>query len=263
MFSVLKMIPISQIGDIEELIEKQAIKCNLLDAERRKAEGISTQWANRLAPGESSKIREVIWELIIQRILTPGSNDHNPNLPFIRLTDWGRECVNAEKIVPYDRNGYLTRLKEVCPNLDSLAEKYVIEALECFRRGCFFAAPVMLGCASEKIIVQLMETFENAIQDPDKKRRFERRMKDISIKSRFDYFRTEFSRVRNIPPKLTDAIEIQLDGVFTLLRYARNDVGHPTGKEISRDEIFVSFGLFISYCERVNALIDWLKNNLV
>lgn len=32
-------------------------------------------------------VNEVIWDLIIERAITPGSNEHNLNFPFLRVTN--------------------------------------------------------------------------------------------------------------------------------------------------------------------------------
>jgi len=266
MFGVLKNERFHQMGDIEAALVKAAEEKGFLTDERRRAEGIreAKSYAGRLAPGESSNIREVIWELIIQGILTPGYNDNNPNLPFLRLTDWGRQCVDAEQVVPYDRDGYLSRLHEKCPDLERLAEDYITEALECFRRGCLRAAPVMLGVASEHIVLRLMDGFHDSIEDQNRKTVYAKRMQDLSIKRRFDYFREQLSKaVSDLPAELRDALDINLEGIFTLLRYARNETGHPTVRDVPREQVFVNFGLFIPYCERVHGLIRWLASHKV
>src|SRR5262245_3178620 len=60
-----------------------------------------------LQPGDETLLLEVIWSLIIQGILVPGTNDTNPNLPFIRLTEYGQRCVREERLLPHDPDGYL------------------------------------------------------------------------------------------------------------------------------------------------------------
>ena len=59
----------------------------------------------------------------------------------------------------------------------------------------------------------------------------------------------------DLPVAPKDALDIQLSGVFTLIRYTRNDAGHPTEREIGRDEAYGNLLLFPQYCKRVYDLI--------
>src|ERR1039458_9807917 len=60
-----------------------------------------------LASGERSVILEAIWSLIVQGILVPGLDDSNEGLPFLRLTEYGKRCVEEDRILPHDPDGYI------------------------------------------------------------------------------------------------------------------------------------------------------------
>src|SRR5579859_3284971 len=51
-----------------------------------------------LSEPEKDLILEVVWSLIAQGILIPGYNDSNPAWPFLRLTQYGRQCVTEDRI---------------------------------------------------------------------------------------------------------------------------------------------------------------------
>jgi hypothetical protein len=77
---------------------------------------------------------EVVWDLIAQGIIMPGSvgggsNLHSASLPHFRVTSYGRLVLKAGNAIPQDAQGYLDELRasgKEC--LDSIAQGYVEEA---------------------------------------------------------------------------------------------------------------------------------------
>jgi len=121
----------------------------------------------------------------------------------------------------------------------------------------------MLGRASEKAFLLLLEAFTNAFSDPNKKAKFEKNTKG-PIKRKFDEFRKAIAQIRNsLPRTLRDDLDIQLDGIFNFIRTCRNDVGHPTGRKIDRNLAFANLTLFIPYCKRIYDLIEYFTKNQV
>jgi hypothetical protein len=47
---------------------------------------------------------------------------------------------------------------------------------------------------------------------------------------------------------------LTLDTIADLLRIYRNDSGHPTGKQISREDAYSNLRVFMSYMERLYKL---------
>jgi hypothetical protein len=54
-----------------------------------------------------------------------------------------------------------------------------------------------------------------------------------------------------------------LERVFYLIRTARNDAGHPTGRKIEKEVIHANLLLFPSYCKRVYGLIEYFSSNQI
>jgi hypothetical protein len=50
-----------------------------------------------LEVGDRTLINEIIWSFIVQGILLPGLDDNNQTLPFVHLTDYGRQCVAEDR----------------------------------------------------------------------------------------------------------------------------------------------------------------------
>lgn len=216
--------------------------------------GYSTQ--HYMPPEDREKVRQIIWDLILQGVVTPGVSERSPELPHIKVTDYGYECLESMEILPHDPDGYLRYLRNEIPQIDDTIEKYLTESLQTFLTGNLLASTVMLGGASEKAVLLLIEAYTNAISNSNKRERFKQSIKRFGILGRFKEFRKKLDSVRKtIPRSISDDLDIQLDGIFNLIRNCRNDVGHPTGRNIDRRLAFSNLQLFIPYCKRIYELI--------
>lgn len=211
------------------------------------------------------KCREILWELLIQGVLGPGIDSPNPNFPNIHVTEYGMRCLERNEILPHDPNAYLEGLgQRIGQQIDDIISTYVCESLSTFLGAYYLASAVMLGVASERCIDLLIEAYLNAIANASRKEGFKRKVNKAGrgIKVRFDTLRNELIAL-NLPTQLKDALDIQLSGIFTLIRYGRNDAGHPTGRKVDRDEAHGNLLLFPQYLKRVYELIDYFKSNQV
>ena len=217
-----------------------------------------------LARGDETILTEVIWSLIIQGILVPGIDDSNPNLPFLRLTEYGRRCVDEDRLLPHDPDGYLREFQTALPDADPTILVYLTESLQCDIHGLHKASAVMLGGASEQAILLLVDSCANSIADmPIRERITSELAKAPSIFRKYEIFEKRFSAAKaSIPKDLTSNVDSLLRGVFDLIRSGRNDAGHPaSGTEINRDAIYSHLKLFTPYCRRIYGLIEWFSSN--
>jgi hypothetical protein len=140
------------------------------------------------------------------------------------------------------------------------------ESLQCFIHGLNRAAAVMLGGASEKAILVLIESFSKSIADLPKRQRLESNIdKARSVFRKYELFEKQFSPIKSALPKnLTDSIDSLLRGVFDLIRNSRNDAGHPaSGTTVDRDLVYSHLRLFIPYSARIYGLIHWFETNKI
>ena len=217
-----------------------------------------------LERGESSLIHEVVWSFIIQGLLVPGLDDSNQGWPFLRLTAYGQRCMEERQILPHDPDGYLRDFQRSVPSADPVIQEYLTEALQCFLRDLHRACAVMLGAASEKAILLLIESYAESITDPNKKTQVNRQIeKASSIFRKYEVFEKGFANIKaKLPRQLTDNADSLLHGVFDLIRNSRNDAGHPaSGVLVSRDSNYSHLRLFIPYCQRIYQLILWFAAN--
>lgn len=214
-------------------------------------------------PLESSdkiKAQEVFWSFIVQGILLPGYNDQHLDLPFFRLTEYGKSVLDSPDPVPYDTNGYLEHLKSVAPNLDSIALTYVTEGLDCFVRGNYAASLVMLGVGSEKLMLDLAQALQQALP-PAAATKMQKSIDKDKISKIYLELRKQLTpHIKTLPLPIRDGLELLLDGVFTIIRINRNEAGHPTGKRFDRLNVLGLFSVFPLYCEKLSQLIEHLRS---
>jgi hypothetical protein len=217
-----------------------------------------------LAPGDQALLTEVIWSLIVQGVLVPGLDDSNQGWPFLRLTEYGRQCVAEERFLPHDPDGYLREFRGSIPGVDSTVIEYVTESLQCYLHGLNKAAAVMLGGASEQTVLLLFDSYTDSIASPTSKQQFQMNMeKARTIFRKFELFNARLAASKpNMPKNLTENLDSLLRGVFDLIRNSRNDAGHPAiGGQINRDVVYSHLRLFVPYCQRIYSLISWFSTN--
>jgi hypothetical protein len=207
------------------------------------------------------RVRSIIWDLIIEGVVRPGLNDGNNNdLPFFHVTDFGRQRLKDGPRSPYDPDGFLKRLRTDVPDLDPIIITYLNESLHTFRIGCLLSSTIALGCASEKALLLLIAGYTNALPNPMRDK-FHKNTEGRMIKRQFDEFRkmVDSHLKAQLPLDLGDGLDVTLNAVFEMIRTQRNDAGHPTGKEVVREQAYASLVVFPVYVKKVYDLIDWLK----
>lgn len=211
-------------------------------------------------------VREAMWDCLLKRLIIFGQDDANPNWPFYRLTEHGRIALQNATPQPYDPDGFLAYFDKTCVGVDKDVRGYVEEALQAYNAGCVRSAAVMLGCASEKLILLLCEAFEAAISDATKKVTFSKDInakwmiahKYATIKSRLDLMKT----AKKLPQEHADTVASELVAGFEILRRCRNAAGHPeVPGNVDSDTVFLNLRAFTEYARRVQALIQHFGGN--
>lgn len=195
-------------------------------------------------------IHEIVWDLIIQRILTFSDQ----GMPWLRVTDYGKEVVKNRGITPHDHNGYIANIKAKAPAISELAVDYLYEGLLCFRAGAQRAASVMIGVVSEEVFSDMARALEAKTEKvilPKTYKPFKQVRRD---------FEKYFNPIKiGLPKSIQDNIDNTLTGIYEVIKRARDDSGHPTGTQITRDEVNANLSVLPLYIERVYKVIDALK----
>jgi hypothetical protein len=212
----------------------------------------------------AEKILAVVWGLIIEGIYTPGSSIQHPNLPALRVTEYGQCCFDAGELTPHDQENYLARLKKACASIDGTTLLYVGEALDTFRAGNYLASTAMIGVAAESMLVRLVDAVHGALNTLQKKTKFEQDTKSKKAKRQHDELLVRLrSPASPLPTEIESVLTQHIDGIYDLIRRTRNDAGHPTGRRMERDETHALLLLFPTYCKTVHDLIEWLATNQI
>ena len=210
---------------------------------------------------DENRVREIIWDLITERILTIGDY-HNDTWPWLSLTEFGENSINSNQPIPNDTTGYLRRIKRDISQLDNIIETYLIESIRTYNINQLLSSTITLGCASERALIILIELFEQTFIDNIKKQNFSKKVEGKFIKTQFDEFDKSVKVIlNNLPYDLRENYTNTLTGVFQMIRYNRNSAGHPTGKSVDKETLFANLQVFIPYCKYIYDLMDHFNSN--
>ena len=211
---------------------------------------------------DANMVNEIVWDLIIERVLAIGLNKANPNWPFLRLTQYGQSLVSSgENVIIHDIDGMVSLLKINIPQCDSIIVTYFTECLETYRINSLLASSVMLGCAAEKLICVLFDSYLTWLEKLSEKEYTKlKNAESRNIARKFEELTSSIkSHKTEIPAELLSDYDLTVNSFFTIIRKNRNDAGHPTGKRTSREELQLMAYVFIEHCKQVYYLIDFFN----
>jgi len=225
--------------------------------------GIATE--HKMPSDDREIVRQLIWDMVFSGILVPGSDEHNMNLPHLRVTEFGKKCIKEKELIPYDPEGFIVKFKQKVPNADDTILFYLTESLTCLRYNCNTASTIMIGAASEKTILLLIAAVENSIKEEAEKIKFKKSVESsFTIKKKYDILIEKLKEKKDIfPRQMSEDVDTNLSGIFNLIRKQRNDAGHPSGKTIQREEAFANLQLFPSYVKYVYDIIKFCEENKI
>jgi hypothetical protein len=251
-----------QMNDLRTAIPRLAEKHGHLSKISQQLEmGYKGHDWSHLSDPDYSRALDIMWDLIIEGVVRPGTTQGEVNFPFFHVTEFGKEKIK-DPVSPYDPEGYLRGLKAAVPDLDDVIVIYLNEGLHTFRIGTLLSSTMALGCASEKAFLLLVKAYGDALQGNTQKK-FRQNTEGKLIKRQFD----EFSKMLDshlkakLPGDLTADLDVTLSGIFTLLRNLRNEIGHPTGRSVDREQAYANLRVFPHYVKRIYGLIRWLNAN--
>lgn len=210
-------------------------------------------------------VSEIIWDLIIQRVLTIGLDTINAQWPFLRLTEYGKKVVNqTDAVIIYDIDGMCERLVRYVPNIDADIKKYFYECLNTYRIDAIFASSVMLGCCAEKGVYILFDSYLEWLHRNFSEKEYKNlsRYQESNIARKFEELTNSIKGHKaDISKELFDKYDLMINSIFTLIRNNRNDAGHPIGKTIDRDELHSMIYVFINHCKKIYEFIDFFNTH--
>jgi hypothetical protein len=167
-------------------------------------------------------------------------------------------------LLPAEIEKFPQTLQERVPACDGVIIWFFQEALRCYKAGSIAGAAFMLGGASEKAIITLIDAYGNSIKDDSHKTAFFSRVSNRAISAKYDEFKRSYKSAKTKPKDLPLAQDLEqlLDGAFNFYRYTRNSVGHPQIiPDLDPGVVLANLGQFITYTERIYALMDFYSAN--
>ncbi len=201
----------------------------------------------------------VFHQLCTEGYFCRGSDGHTPfDGQWIFRTERAKEAMHNLDRDPL-HGGYIDYLDEHVPQLNPISRAYMEEAQRTFRARCFRAAAVLIGAASECLIVDLAR----AMLDHDESQtNSERRDLDTDKVSRkIDGITKVLSRRKpDMPDELQHSYSASWHGIVERIRVARNKAGHPEKIETGEfGNVYTSFILFQDYAPLTYELIEWIE----
>ena len=210
-------------------------------------------------------LRQLFWELLVKGIIVFGHSEFDGNFPLYRVTGIGDKILDGQSIQPYDPDNFIALFRSKVPKADPVIIDYFDEATRALNSDCIKSCFVMMGCCSEKAILILHETFENAITDSTKKKAYQSAT-NWMVSTKFQVLKDRLDHMvaaKKFPGKaMKDMIASTLPGAFELIRRLRNSNGHPelyTGA--NPDEAFLTLRILPEYISNIYVLVDYFSKN--
>jgi hypothetical protein len=138
--------------------------------------------------------------------------------------------------------------------------RFLTQALEAYRRNLPDASAIMLGCASEHLVLVLARALVAA--DPTAETKTQQLIDKGTAKQLLDHVSKRLdprAGGRSLPWQLEEMRATHFNGVAQIVRVARNDAGHPARQQpVDRDHCLVLLRLFPQYRAWVTQVLTHL-----
>jgi hypothetical protein len=209
-------------------------------------------------------ISQALWSMIRQGLVyTEFSGEYSKDWTW-RLTNAGEAAANDVSTGPDSPNRYFERLTEKVPDASDVVMEYVRESVQSYMNGCYLASSVMIGVASEAAFLEMAQAFANWLPS-DKSESLSKSLNNerTGIAARFIDFRNKLHPYQDTELKgLFDNLDVELGGVFGLLRSYRNDAGHPEKRgPIEREDVFDHHRMLVRYLQLLYEMKSYFEQD--
>jgi hypothetical protein len=189
-----------------------------------------------------------------------GLNLDNPNPPFFHFTDRGRRAIERLSRDPANPAGYVAHLQSVA-KLNPISDSYIREGLACFEAGLHKAAAVMVGAASESLVLELRDILLNRLVELGKAE--PKGLSDWRVKTVLDSLYVFLDgKKATFKRELKEEFEAYFLAFAQQIRASRNDAGHPSSVDpVTEEGVHASFLIFTELARLSNALGEWIARS--
>ncbi len=201
------------------------------------------------------------YDLFRMGYLAWGYNLANPDPPFCHLTEEGRKALQHLSRDPANPDGYLAHLSSVA-KLNPITESYIVEALKTYNAGCYKAAAIMIGVATENILLEIRDNLVNKLKSLGHK--YNKDLEDWRIKRALDALKKVIdSKKSDIAQELFESYEAYWSAFIQQIRTSRNEAGHPSSLgAITEESVHASLLIFPELARLADSLSKWIANHL-
>ncbi len=243
-----------------DLSQYEHLRLSVGDVFTRREGKTPDSYNSQLDNKDNEIFMEVFWDLFRQGIITLGVNNSNKEFPWFRVTGLGNKIIqNQSGYFFHDVSSYEEIIKSEIPTINEITLLYLKESMQAFQSGCLLSATVMLGVASEHTFTLLLESTQ---KNAPWKTIFSKTTEEKGALRKINKFKKILEgHIGTLPRELKEDLDTQFSGIISIIRNFRNESGHPTGKIVSREQVFVLLQLFIPYCKKLYALIEFFKTS--
>ena len=210
--------------------------------------------------------REIMWQLLTEGVLAPGSDSSNLELPHFHVTEFGRAVLDSAGPNAYDPEGFLEFVRNRVTSADATVLAYLAESLHTLRRGSPVASAVMLGIAAERVFLLLCESFYGALSNAKDKKALGDMLTRFPMKPKLDWVRAKIEALHSARKSgfPENAITMVI-AIYDFIRQQRNELGHPREDppSLTRDDVLANLQVFVRYYETAETLRSFLAKNSV
>lgn len=173
---------------------------------------------------------------------------------------------NIGEMLPFEIERFPDVIRENVPNVDPIIIRFIHEAIVTIKAGSNLGCAFLLGGASEKAILLLVDAYTKAIEDEALRSKFVSRTSSKSISKIFDEFKASWKSSKNKPQNYgwTNDIEVKVEQIFQFCRICRNEAGHPhLPPNLDKGVLLANMGQFVKYIEDLYELIKFYQENKV
>jgi hypothetical protein len=211
-------------------------------------------------PPAQVQIKRILWDLSVERIISWGTEDDSEaRWPFFHVTPFGANYL--EHMSPHwlDADGYIKYLDTLVPVMDPIVFQYTQESVRAFRARLWFGSAVMLGAASERTILLLLEAIRDKSQELEKAK-LTKLLEQPRLSEIFKTVQARLSaeiKAGSLPYSVHQGCAEHLLSLFEMIRVHRNEAVHPAVAKVDRQKAFIALQTFPEALCVVERLRKW------
>lgn len=268
------------VSDLRAIVEYLAISHGLIDKEvdfGMSAWGVPDELKiyksnTNFNEDELNLFTEEVHLLMFQNVISPGATgNYGDDWPYFHVTKYGLKCLAQMDVLPYDQDGYLSKLCAVS-SVDDWEKFYVEQSLRCYNANALESSIIMLGLAGEYLAIRLIDAMtsflrknESALYSQFTDRLsnetkisirysiYEKYLKKV-LKKRDESGEDKYPFLKSLSPLLDNPAKTVY---ATFLRLTRNEMAHPAQVKMDRIECLTLFTSYIKYCETQHKYLDF------